>query len=170
MILDSGNRTEFSTGAVRDVQVDSKGRCDLLPLDIVSQFLIDDVLACISSFQHTGQHFYLIRALKEFKGFDDEKTLVLEVAVHMADGAKKYGERNWQRGIPVNSYVDSAVRHYLKYLRGDTDERHDRAFCWNILCACWTCRHKPELNEYAEEAEMSKHAENKSKANTAHTG
>ena len=34
-ILDSGNRTEFSTGAVRDMQ-DDKGRCDLLPLDVVA--------------------------------------------------------------------------------------------------------------------------------------
>ena len=31
MIKDSGNRTEFATGAVRDIQV-GKGRCDLLPL------------------------------------------------------------------------------------------------------------------------------------------
>ena len=30
-ILDSGNRREFETGAVRDVQ-EGKGRCDLPPL------------------------------------------------------------------------------------------------------------------------------------------
>lgn len=29
-ILDSGNRTEFESGAVRDIQ-EGKGRCDLLP-------------------------------------------------------------------------------------------------------------------------------------------
>ena len=34
-IKDSGNRTEFGTGAVRDIQ-DDKGRCDLLPLDVVA--------------------------------------------------------------------------------------------------------------------------------------
>lgn len=35
-ILDSGNRTEFETGAVRDVQ-QGKGRFDLMPLDIMSK-------------------------------------------------------------------------------------------------------------------------------------
>ena len=32
-ILDSGNRRQFETGAVRDIQ-EGKGRCDLLPLDV----------------------------------------------------------------------------------------------------------------------------------------
>lgn len=32
------------------------------------------------------------------------------------------------------------------------DEPHDRAFCWNIMCAIWTCKHKPELNEYSSDA------------------
>ena len=31
MILDSGDRTQFSSGAVRDMK-GGKGRCDLLPL------------------------------------------------------------------------------------------------------------------------------------------
>ena len=52
--------------------------------------------------------------------------------------------------MPVKIYIDSAVRHYLKFLRGDEDEPHDRAFCWNIMCAIWTCKHKPELNDYAK--------------------
>ena len=36
-IKDSGERKEFSTGAVRDIQ-EGKGRCDLLPLDVVAGF------------------------------------------------------------------------------------------------------------------------------------
>lgn len=49
---------------------------------------------------------------------------------------------------------DLANRHfeviwrYLKYKRGDDDERHDRAFVWNILCAIWTCKEMPQLNGY----------------------
>ncbi len=31
MIKDSGDRTKFSTGAVRDMHGEDKGRCDLLP-------------------------------------------------------------------------------------------------------------------------------------------
>ena len=37
MIKDSGERREFSTGAVRDI-AEGKGRCDLLPLDCVGDF------------------------------------------------------------------------------------------------------------------------------------
>ena len=77
--------------------------------------------------------------------------MFLEVAKHFEDGAKKYGPDNWRRGIPVNCYIDSAVRHYLKYLRGDTDERHDRAFVWNILCCIWTVENMPELNNYKKD-------------------
>ena len=75
----------------------------------------------------------------------DEVTLLLEVSKHYEEGAKKYSARNWEKGIPLHCYIDSAVRHYLKFLRGDDDERHDRAFVWNLLGALWTQLHKPEL-------------------------
>jgi hypothetical protein len=63
--------------------------------------------------------------------------MFLEVAKHFEEGAKKYGDNNWRKGIPVYCYIDSALRHYLKWLRGDDDEPHDRAFVWNILCCVW---------------------------------
>ena len=36
-IKDSGERMEFDTGAVRDIQK-GKGRCDLMPLDVVAEY------------------------------------------------------------------------------------------------------------------------------------
>lgn len=152
-ILDSGNRREFETGAVRDMQ-EGKGRCDLLPLDVIGDLLSNEILYNIDAFQHGGDREYLRVALEIFTRdcFDRNiYTAILELAKHFENGAKKYGERNWQNGIPVRCYIDSAVRHYLKFLRGDTDEPHDRAFVWNIVCAIWTCEHMPELNEYARE-------------------
>jgi hypothetical protein len=38
MLQDSGNRRLFESGAVRDIQ-EGKGRCDLLPLDVIAQML-----------------------------------------------------------------------------------------------------------------------------------
>lgn len=152
MILDSGERREFTTGAVRDIQ-EGKGRCDLLPLDVASFWLADAVVEDISTFVESGEVEYLYIALSRFrvaKGCDDP-TLLLEVSKHFEEGAQKYGEYNWQKGIPTHCYIDSAVRHYLKWLRGDKDEPHDRAFVWNLLCCIWTCLHKPELNDYRKE-------------------
>lgn len=162
-ILDSGTRREFETGAVRDIQ-EGKGRCDLLPLDVVAGCYYTvfgrddgagDVLYEISQFTETGEIRFLYGAINQgLKGKDRDEQysgMFLEVAKHFEEGAKKYGEYNWQKGIPVHCYIDSAVRHFFKYLRHDMDEPHDRAFFWNILCAIWTCSHKPELNEYAKE-------------------
>lgn len=154
-ILDSGNRREFDTGAVRDIQ-EGKGRCDLMPLDVVGRYLEDEILEDIAAFQKTGSVDSLYLVLWKFAPHWGSKehmnvsnsTMLLEVSKHYEDGCKKYGERNWQKGIPIRCYIDSAVRHYLKFIRGDMDEPHDRAFVWNILGAIWTCIHKPELNEY----------------------
>ena len=159
-ILDSGNRRQFESGAVRDIQ-EGKGRCDLLPLDVVGTYLrtaydndnltnTNHVFELLSYFQESGSMVHLYEVLL-FGPFDNVFTMILEVSKHFEEGAKKYGENNWQKGIPVHCYIDSAVRHYLKFLRGDKDEPHDRAFCWNIMCAIWTCKHKPELNEYGKE-------------------
>lgn len=157
-IRDSGDRTEFPSGAVRDMR-EGKGRCDLLPLDVICSLYLTsesdfNMLTCISEFQKTSNvnHLYETLILFTTATFNHSlETMILEVAKHFEEGAKKYGDNNWQKGIPVRCYIDSAVRHYLKYLRGDKDEPHDRAFCWNILCAIWTCKHKPELNDYAKD-------------------
>lgn len=154
---DSGDRRKFNSGAVRDM-AEGKGRCDLLPLDVVAELTMggthDKIIGDIHTFQDTGNYHYLINifyVVVEREIFENLPTLFLEVAKHFEAGCAKYGENNWQKGIPVKFYIDSAVRHYLKYLRGDADEPHDRAFCWNIMCAIWTCMHKPELNDYAKE-------------------
>ena len=106
MILDSGERTVFESGAVRDMHK-GKGRCDLLP-------------ACV----------------------------LLRLSKHYEMGAEKYpapDDRNWQRGIPAHSFVDSALRHILKYMDGQNDEDHLIAAIWNLCGLAWTEEKKPEL-------------------------
>ncbi len=157
-ILDSGSRTEFDSGAVRDVQK-GKGRCDLLPLYVLKHLYFyrnDDaanVFGCLADFVNSGRELNLKYALEGFLRINkwDRETMFLEVSIHFEEGAEKYGENNWQKGLPAKCYINSAVRHFLKYLRGDADERHDRAFVWNILCCMWTCIHYPELNDYKKE-------------------
>lgn len=180
VIKDTGDRTKFESGAVRDMHV-GKGRFDLMPMDVleviiryyldyynlrnpVSDFTPDLnqktlVIHHIDEFKKYGSPDDLFRAFCSFIEFNcydislgsSERDLyfaILDLAKHFEAGAMKYGENNWQKGIPVNSYIDSALRHYFKFLAGYTDERHDIAFLWNIMCCIWTCIHKPELNIY----------------------
>jgi hypothetical protein len=54
------------------------------------------------------------------------------LAIHYEKGCIKYGERNWEKGIPVSRYVDSAMRHLLQFLDGLDDENHLIAALWNM--------------------------------------
>ena len=148
-IKDSGNRRAFESGAVRDIQ-EGKGRCDLLPLAVVAKALDSRTIQHITDFVKGQDTEHLYRALNSFiyeSDFKDLPDLFLEVSKHFEDGAKKYGEYNWQKGIPTQSYIDSAIRHLLKYKAGWDDEPHDRAFAWNIICLIWTLDHKAVDNE-----------------------
>lgn len=162
LLPDSGKRREFGTGAVRDV-AQGKGRCDLMPLGIIGEWMGHDCLMYINEYLYKGNTCFLWKALMTFIEYRDMDpyTSLLEVAKHFEDGSVKYGDRNWEKGIPIHCYIDSAVRHYLKYRRGDTDEPHDRAFMWNILCAMWTHEKYPELIDIPAEKYTQKEQESK---------
>lgn len=58
-------------------------------------------------------------------------------AKHMEAGAIKYNDRNWEKGQPLMSYLDSAKRHLEAYigclLLGEEEkEDHLAAVRWNI--------------------------------------
>ena len=103
MIKDSGERTQFESGAVRDMH-EGKGRMDLLSM-------------CV----------------------------LLRLAKHYEAGSKKYGDRNWEQGIPCHSFAYSALRHIVKYMDGQNDEDHLIAAIWNLCGLAWTEEKHPEL-------------------------
>ena len=172
MILpDSGERRQFDSGAVRDI-AQGKGRCDLLPLGVIGDWLDDAILCKINEYLYKGGFNRLWEAFRLFSGerWEHTATALLEVAKHFEDGAIKYGDRNWEKGIPVHCYIDSAVRHYLKFRRGDEDEPHDRAFAWNILCAIWTHKNYPHLVDIpAEKPTKKEHECNECNTCTSHS-
>ena len=112
IIKDSGERTEFSSGAVRDMH-EGKGRFDLLPM-------------CV----------------------------LMRLARHYENGCLKYGDRNWEKGIPCHSFADSAFRHLVKYLDGWTDEDHLVAAIWNLCGLAWTEEKHPELMDIPSRMEQ----------------
>ena len=113
-ILDSGNRREFPTGAVRDME-EGKGRFDLLPMCAIRR-----------------------------------------LAIHCENGAKKYGERNCEKGIPASSLMDSAMRHLSKYIEGWKDEDHLVSAFWNIAMCMYMEEYKPEMLNLPWQIESNK--------------
>lgn len=211
-LKDSGNRREFETGAVRDME-EGKGRMDLVPWGVCSD--LHDVMRALFQEDHVGfipdpgndecwmeaplsnaypkilaemdlmdfllnpsyadngtspthrleqikakfLHMAAIFCLHHWSLMEvpesvDDNFLdnagseivdtafgyaMLAVAKHYEDGARKYSENNWRKGIDPRIYFDSASRHLMKCMAGWIDEPHDRAFLWNCLCGAWEC-------------------------------
>lgn len=104
-LKDSGERREFTTGAVRDM---AEGKGDMLSMPWES----------------------ILRLSKQYEA-----------------GAQKYGRFNYQKGIPVSSFMDSAMRHISKYLCGADDEDHLSAAAFNILGAMLMENTNPEMQD-----------------------
>ena len=58
-------------------------------------------------------------------------------------GANKYGDRNWEKGMPFSRYTASMFRHVIAWMKGDKSEDHLSAIAWNSLAII----HHQELNE-----------------------
>lgn len=54
------------------------------------------------------------------------------------DGAAKYASRNWEKGMPLSQYLDSAERHIAKLKAGMRDEPHATQALWNIVGYVYT--------------------------------
>lgn len=61
--------------------------------------------------------------------------LVERLARHLTRGAERYGDRNWLRASSMEEaarFRESAVRHFVQWLRGDDDEDHYAATVFNM--------------------------------------
>jgi hypothetical protein len=76
-----------------------------------------------------------VRDVRTGKGrYDLISPIALDrLARHYENGSVKYGDRNWEKGQPLASYMDSAIRHCYKVMKGETDEDHAAAVAWNIF-------------------------------------
>lgn len=80
---------------------------------------------------------------------------IMRVARHMEDaiapdpetGQPHYPERNWEKGLPIHTMVDSALRHLMKYVDGWDDEDHLCAAATNLLMAMWMEEKRPDMQD-----------------------
>ena len=72
---------------------------------------------------------------------------LLRLANYFEEGLQKHPERNWEQGMPMHEYLDSAMRHIFKYMDGQKDEDHLVAATWNLMAAMWTEEKLPEMQD-----------------------
>ena len=70
------------------------------------------------------------------EGIPYDAQLLTRFAVHLTNGAKKYEIRNWEKAnsqVELDRFKESALRHMMQWLSGETDEDHAVAIWFNIL-------------------------------------
>jgi hypothetical protein len=70
-----------------------------------------------------------------------------EVARACAEGAAKYSDFNWERGMPVHDLLNHAIAHVYAFLSGDRSEPHLGHAAWNLLSAIHSHELWPHLND-----------------------
>ena len=111
---DSGQRQEFETGAVRDVD-DGKPKYEEIPLSFLKE------LALLLP-KHEDARVDLVPV-----------NAFLRICDLYGRGSKKYFDRNWERGIPLKRMFASILRHVFQYMEGDRSEDHLSAIGWGAL-------------------------------------
>ena len=132
-------RETFESGAVRDT---TDYRYDLIPIQTL-HLLLD--------FPHSNIRAQaLISALSAYYTSEDEDVMTVLVnlsefvkvqvsqlahlyAQAMHEGAGKYGENNWRKGIPAPNLLNHALHHLFKLVSGDQSENHRSHLVWNVL-------------------------------------
>lgn len=100
-----------------------------------------------------------VRDIEQGKGRMDllPACALIRLSQHFENGANKYDERNWEKGIPIHSFIDSGLRHIMNYLDGKADEDHLCAAAWNLICAMWTEEKRPDLQDIPSRLELNGH-------------
>src|SRR5258706_16469533 len=73
---------------------------------------------------------------------------MIRLARHYEAGAKKYSDRNWEKGMNISRYVDAALRHLFKYVAGWNDEDHLAAVAWNVFSIMHHEHSLPEFQDF----------------------
>lgn len=61
------------------------------------------------------------------------------------EGALKYDDNNWLKGIPATNAICHAMAHIVEWLSGDTSEDHLAHAAWNLFTTMHFEERRPEL-------------------------
>ncbi|MCL2622936.1 MAG: DUF5664 domain-containing protein [Planctomycetaceae bacterium] len=134
----SENRETFASGAVRD---ELPVRYDLCSPIVIRKIIYEHDFNNPLLDSLVSQEANILHRLIEFVKFYCHKQYSSEAALYilesyartMHEGAAKYGERSWEKGIPENNLRNHAINHLVKLIGGDTSEPHLDHLIWNVL-------------------------------------
>lgn len=128
---DTGEREVFSTGARRDGG-------DNKPVPLISAHPVDLMRRYGFSFDYSEPLCTLPSEVQD-KTYAQVPDLALNRLQALFErGAVKYGENNWEKGIPLQRIFESMIRHLIQAWAGDTSEDHLAAVLWNAATAMVT--------------------------------
>lgn len=158
---DSGARTEFPGGSLRDCGV-GKGRYDLIPWEVVVlwsraaltrdetkkelEHCLNGAFAWLHRQDTLDAIVDLLAAVADHAEGPRKATgllglqwsLIERWAQLMERGAEKYGEHNWEIGQPLTRFWDSGIRHFYQWYFGlNKEEDHLAAIYYNFGAIIW---------------------------------
>ena len=60
--------------------------------------------------------------------------LLDRVTTIYTEGSRKYGEGNWRKAKNIETFKESAWRHFISWQKGIEDEDHFAQLIWNMTC------------------------------------
>lgn len=63
------------------------------------------------------------------------------------EGATKYTDHNWRKGMPWSVMINHSLAHINSYLTGDASEDHLAHAAWNLFSLMHFENTMPELND-----------------------
>ena len=136
-------------------------------LDTLDTNILYDVLDCLvrqNFIMHNSDYIDTEENWKGMLKLHGFAQMCMDLSVHYKNGADKYAERNWEKGLPIHSFIDSAIRHLCKDILGWDDEPHLIACVWNVVGALYTLETYPWLQDLPDQEVKRKKNKNGNKA------
>lgn len=131
-----GSRPELAHYYATRIKLFTVLLCDVPREDVViSPQVAQFATVAVRSADREGERYDLISpiAMKRLAQTCDE-------------GAKKYGDFNWEKGMAVSGLLNHAISHIYTYLAGDRSEDHLAHAVWNCMSAIHSAEKWPHLN------------------------
>lgn len=160
-IVRSGMVNEIHRAGIGIYSVSALGKL-FRYVDTLDTNILYDVLDCLihqNFITHNPDYIDTEESWKGILKLQGFAQMCMDLSVHYRNGADKYAERNWEKGLPIHSFIDSAIRHLCKEMLGWTDEPHLIACVWNVVGALYTLETYPWLQDLPDQEE--KREENK---------